>query len=307
VPCLAGYEWSRGDSCFKRCCDGINHGDGRCSMWGDPHVITWDNVRFDCHTAGEYVVYSNDQQNEAVHNYQIKNPRQDLQHVPPFNVGVAFSSGTDVFTVELAPPTWATFQVNVRFNKQIVPYPDQGIQYGPFFVYPVGTLPTPNAGPDAFNQLVGLSILNTRTGTGVGVFFYQTGYHQRSVNLDITIPDPKQKGRLVSKGLCGTWDGNTANDLVGSQGQTCNGAGSNVCCLSWAVPRAQSLFAHAPANGGGTQEGIGTVCTSSAKLAEAKQACQTAVGLRRDCIMEFCGGDTMQNLMSEIEHVFVGK
>jgi len=306
AQCTPGFEWSNAKACFKQCCDGIPAGNGRCGSWGDPHMITWDNAHYDCQANGEYVLYKNDQWNEEIHNQQAKPPGAPA-HAPGYNTGVAFRAGTELLTIELVPPAWETFQVNVRFNKKLVPYPDHVTKYGVFVLFPVGTLPAADA--RAWPSPLGLNVMNTKTGTGVAIWWNPGGLRAYG-NIDITIPNVEEKGRMQSVGLCGTWNGNPKDDHVGAQGQVCSGH-TSPCCTSWMVAREQSYFAHAPAQGTPPKEegGIGSVCVTSAKLKEAQGKCSSAIGgLQEECITDFCAGDTnVKHLMSEIAQAVKGK
>jgi len=237
---------SGGLSCNERCCQYVHPGDGKCAYWGDPHLVSFDNKHFDCHTQGEYILFKDEAHDEEIHNFQTKIPRRDMWMVPPMNTGFAFRSRNHVISFELEPPQWQQFVPALRYNGALIPYPTRPKRYGDFMLYPSGgALPDKDAhwtDPGFFTGFLG--ILNRRTRTG-GLFNFRmwAGWDSRMRYLDLLISNAKaHRGSIKSKGMCGNWDGNADNDLIGADGRQCHGGNSNDCCLTWRVPNHKSLF-----------------------------------------------------------------
>jgi len=206
-------------------------------------VISFDGAQYDCHTPGEYVLMDNAKANEAVHNQQTKIPYQGWQHVPPLNGGVAMRSGNQVFSLQLEQPQWQQFIVLLKFNGQLVPYPSERTSYGDFVVVPNGgELPAPDSPCShiGFASTM-LSIINRRTHTSVSVNYRCWGPNMRYLDIHVSNALLEFRG-TPTRGLCGTYNGNPADDLVSANGAACSGANSNACCLSWRVAAQSSLF-----------------------------------------------------------------
>jgi len=238
--CVA-LPWG-GNSCDRQCCDYVQPGQGKCMYWGDPHLISFDNKRYDCTTPGEYQMYKSEAKDEEVHNEQVKMPGQRFQHIPPLNVGMAIRDQSSVFSLFEEPPQWEHFSLTLRFNGKLIPFPHKKIAYGNFILNPIGSLPPARASPSHHAYAnAGISIVNVRTGLHVNVHFRQVGYGFRYLDISVNFADPENKNK-PTVGMCGTWDGNADNDLLDSKGGRCTPADSNQCCLTWRIARHESLF-----------------------------------------------------------------
>jgi len=296
------------DSCHQVCCTYIHPGwGGKCTNWGDPHVISFDGVSYDCRVNGEYVMVSLPGQDEEIHNLQRKNPRRDIVHVPPFNIGLAWRSAGNIFSLELLPPMWEIFRLQLRFNGRLVTWPERATHYGDFVISAIGELPGPYA---HFNDIgfhtTMLNIVNKRTGVSVTINPRQIGYYQRYIDLHILLPKPHQP----SWGLCGTWDGNRGNDLmVKGGGRTCGWHDSDVCCNTYQVDPKQSFFRKPPpasksAGGAPTPEEL---CQTSDKLATAQRICKgRPADMKDNCITEICAGGNAGEIAKTINRVTKG-
>lgn len=306
--------WTRpdgADSCTRRCCSYVPPGHaGKCTNWGDPHVITLDGLSYDCRSPGEFVMLSNPKLDEEVHNIQVKNPRRDLAYVPPFNAGIAWRSRRDIISFQLLAPQWEIFRVVLRYNGRTIPWPEKRVTYGDFELQPNGmALPDAHAGTSdkGFHNLE-LGIVNRRTGTSIMLNTRQAGYFQRYIDWHVT-QDQSQFRNPSTWGLCGTWDGNRNNDLmVKGGGRQCGWWDSDTCCNSYMVATRDTYFTKAPESfRAGKAPSAEEVCGTSDKLAEANKVCQfKPKEYVQQCVVEVCSGGSAKEVTMAINNVRKG-
>jgi von Willebrand factor type D domain len=284
--CPAGYRpranvgrrGCRKGNCWRTCCENARLGDGICRSWGDPHLVTFDNNRFDCQVVGEVNYYSNRFYDEAVHAAQIKRGGG-----PSYIYGVAFRSGANVISVKEYSP-YRTWGWRARFNGKNIGIGRNGVwKHGPFKVIARGNR---------------MTIINTMSSTKTT---WTYGARHRGVyywNFDVGVS--YRARQVANTGACGRYDRNRANDLSDKRGRRCSRSRSTHCCGTWLIPRAKSLFTHVPKASHRFREiNLRKLCGS--RLHQARQRChRVKTDSRNACMVEFCAAKGSQQKANAI-------
>ncbi|KAK3585503.1 hypothetical protein CHS0354_003355 [Potamilus streckersoni] len=161
-----------------------------CSSVNDPHMRTFDGLKYDNHRQGEFILYQHKTLPYAVHTfYQSCGTSGDKG--PSCNCGVFVKSGDDVFVIDQCKrkdkPDKKAMEALLYKNGEITPgttirMGDDGKRY--YVVFPSGTVVTVLAGSKLINVYVTPSTLDWKN----------------------------------TKGLCGNYDGDPENDLSASDG-----------------------------------------------------------------------------------------
>ena len=171
-------------------------GGRRGSSHGDPHLVTFDNRRYDFQAAGEFLA-------------------AERTGPAPFAVHARFealpSSSGDPICQKV---TWATAAVAVvgdtRVQAQV--RNDDWVVYVDGTEYAAATPPTLPAGTtlDVVTNKVTLTLADATT-----ISFRRAG---RTLGLEIALPESTEPDPHVYRGLFGDADGDPENDLVGTAG-----------------------------------------------------------------------------------------
>ncbi|KAL3863773.1 hypothetical protein ACJMK2_005508 [Sinanodonta woodiana] len=164
--------------------------DKECSSINDPHLRTFDGLKYDNHKQGEFILYQHKTLPYAVHTfYQSCGQSGDRQ--PACNCGVFVKSGDDVFVIDQCKRKGQTdkkaMEALLYKNGEITPgttikMSGDGKRY--YVVLPTGTVVTVLAGKKLLNVYITPSTLDWKN----------------------------------TKGLCGNYDGDPENDLWASDG-----------------------------------------------------------------------------------------
>lgn len=218
---------------YRKCTSRCEHADvpGKCAIFGDPHVVTFDNRMYDFRGTGEYVMYHTLDDKEQVNVLFDRTVTNKTSQVS-WATGVAFRSGPDVFSMHLpdAGDDFCSFRYNGRalggLSRANVSY------YGLFTVRRTGQL----AGPDRSNLLVEVQAPG---GTTVTAAFYSFGGVSSLMNLFLEVGGQRLKS---TQGLCGSFDLDSKNDLTDVDGHP---AKPRDFGWGWGVARNRTLFADA--------------------------------------------------------------
>jgi von Willebrand factor type D domain len=271
----------RAGSCWKKCCVHVPPGKGKCVSHGDPHYVTFDGLRYNVYRAGEVVMMRSPSTGEAIHAIQSIPPRGRGNQVG-YNTGLAYKAGNDYFYAKLQTPMWNAFNLELKCNGKLIPFPKDTVRCGRLKINPIGTKPHATSHERRFwAPSPGLDIVNTKSKNGAAMRF-GLHRHMRYMNLDVTLDT-----RIPTSGLCGNWDGNAGNDFQLPSGGRCRN--ENHCGAAWATKK--TLFDHPPPS---KQVDVKRftprkACGSSSKYFAAQRACSVIKKVDQpDCIVDWC-------------------
>lgn len=201
---------------------------GGGSTNGDPHLVTFDNVRYDLQSVGEFTLAASLDDSFLVQSRQTAYPGSTAVSV---NTAAAANVAGDKVGIYLT--TGQTAKVDVHVNGKTVPVA-------------AGDTKLPKGG------------LLTRTGDGPAAVYtltwpdgsrlYAAAIGPYGLKLDVAVADTR-KGRL--NGLLGDFDGTAANDLDAGGGRTLplpapTADVHGTYADHWRVKQEKSLFDYAP-------------------------------------------------------------
>lgn len=228
--CPVGNECRNNECCQPEdaCCGST---DPCCGMddcagsTGDPHMTTFDGLRYDCHGGGEFVLARSG-------SMEMHARFERLRGSAAYTTGVVLAESQNETVVEIS--------LSKKREPVIV---INGIVSEPLYgSLNRGSVKIENLG----NSLEGpYRIKSLRTLLNL----YVDVKGSRYINVRVGLP-PEYKA-LGTKGLLGTADGNSLNDWTSPDGNTISisnhryGAGALAYCNSWCIRNAtDSLFTH---------------------------------------------------------------
>lgn len=267
-------------SASKDPCPGGGGGGGPVGggSQGDPHMTTFDGVRYDFHAQGEYVAARSTTDDFEVRFQFRKPPGQRVT----WNGGAAVTVGSSILTFGDADPHTAAGQLRASLDGQRIPD---------------GTAPVDLPGGAKLTRTARTSEVTWADGTRLEL--REDGARGESTEYRL-VPSSKRAGAL--EGLLGNFDGSPANDL-----RTADGTPVDVWKAAslydefggrWEVPRNDSWFTDPLVNV--TPGEVVSLATLDAEVVAAAFAtCRTA-GVEVPAALERCALDVAVTGLDEL-------
>ncbi|XP_035828293.1 von Willebrand factor D and EGF domain-containing protein-like [Aplysia californica] len=217
---------------------------GVCTVSGDPHVRAFERPdKYTFFDVGDYVLYQNPNEQVEVHGRTFPCGRNGQISCL---CGVVVRDGDDMVEASMCESREG-HDVSKRLQLR---HPNDHHQHSPTRQRSSGLrLQVPVEG-----LLEGTKVYQSPRGdrvliklpSGASVSLYKP---KLSLSMKLTVP-PSHKGRGNNRGLCGTFDGNSTNDLMGSDDviDTCKGSRCRPHAFvdSWKLQGNETLFNNRP-------------------------------------------------------------
>lgn len=199
---------------------------GHCISWGHPQsVLSFDGKHISFQGLGEFVMFSSESLVEQVNILQQRSGRTS------FNKGFAFRSGQNTLSVglETAQGDESVEVVAVRLNGRPISMSASQNDLGGFSILQEGRL--------YGSRRLSIVVRNPNGVKVAGVFYNRRGFHHMNIFLQV-------EGNYfgVTKGLCGRFNFNPADDMETPDRQVVSNA--QQFATSWAVQHELSSFKH---------------------------------------------------------------
>lgn len=242
-----------------------------CGVWGDPHIVTCDDLHYDCQAVGLFTLMSNHMFNIQGHFVHIDTPWGGASITN--DLAIDFVKTPDVPTIQFSFPKFEKYTVNTEIFSQN----QRKVGACPLYFYQDGEMidisKVPDNGylmgdanSDYSVKLYGWNQIDIKHKAGVdenGEPYYSTSvvwidgsgpYTEWSCIITYFICLPGQDKALFEKdsvGLLGTPTGDTKDDWMGIDGQTLMLPDSNqeqaafeYCVDNWCVSQESSILTY---------------------------------------------------------------
>lgn len=241
----------------------------KCAMWGAGHHSTFDRADYDFHATGEFVAYHDPNAKEQVNVLRF---RPKITSQVAYTSGAAFRFGADIFTAQLLAPEYK--QLKFTFNREEIVPVEKPAKHGFMTVRRIRV-------PAEKRSIIEVKAVG---GTTVTIGAVTIG-GVRHLNVFVEIHGAKIGD---TRGLCGIWDFNPANDFTTAGGRMHTNPAKSAWTYRVGVPHSFFVFPVPVAE----QDSIAPIPVEALKptdkeLARAKRACnRVRQRFRHACVLD---------------------